>query len=609
MPTATFQKPDQVRAAALKAAVEGWTPSPVAPAWGDADVRRVLEGLESKYGYATPQSISRFAQLVNAYRSKREEALRLADADPIRHAYVPDQWRTACEVMKEFDVLLLLGGVRAMKSNFAAWNCMSHMIEMESEPVNPFTTDVYLSFQANRKISVDQQQTLVKNWLPIEKRKVKTDKVDTRFEVGRGFANDGLFYFESGRPWRFATYEMDVASFQGISVHRLWFDELFDRKWLDKLYARIRTVKGRVIITVAPLMGMNPLVSALTSDLDIIETKPCEFFPDEGLFPGCRHGEVPFIARSNAASEFQAAVMWFHTNLNPFEDWPDYRVKYRGRTQSAILKELYGVVTDLAGPVFDGLNESAHLVDDEDIPADATSILVADGAPARRWAMLIGCIDLLGDVYIFDEFPRKNVGWWVIPDETTRGKPKPEGIQGPGQFPGQPLDVYRLAMMNLEGARLNDDGQWDLTDFHPARHNIMDPRFAAIQRSEAELYITYRDYLAQRHTDSKGLEYPPRHFVPAPDDRVNNRVQLIQDYLTYDHSMPIGPNNRPKLRIHRRCQNLWRCLQYYHNKSDKEPAKDFIDCLGYMLVSIKSGIRHNHNRFDHYSRGIAGAKR
>ena len=53
-------------------------------------------------------------------------------ADPFRYGYEPDHWKAAEEFLKENDELLISGGNRSSKTEFAAKYCVKRLMEQES---------------------------------------------------------------------------------------------------------------------------------------------------------------------------------------------------------------------------------------------------------------------------------------------------------------------------------------------------------------------------------------------------------------------------------------------------------------------------------------------
>ena len=49
-------------------------------------------------------------------------------ADPFRYGYEPDHWKAAEEILKENDELLISGGYRSSKTEFAAKYCVKRSI-------------------------------------------------------------------------------------------------------------------------------------------------------------------------------------------------------------------------------------------------------------------------------------------------------------------------------------------------------------------------------------------------------------------------------------------------------------------------------------------------
>ena len=60
---------------------------------------------------------------------KREELIRLEKGDPYRYGFEPEHWKDADELWEGVNELLIQGGNRAGKSEFAAKRIVQMMVE------------------------------------------------------------------------------------------------------------------------------------------------------------------------------------------------------------------------------------------------------------------------------------------------------------------------------------------------------------------------------------------------------------------------------------------------------------------------------------------------
>ena len=64
-----------------------------------------------------------------AYWEKREEAIKLEKDDPYRHGFELDTWKRADDQLKTHSEILVMGGNRAGKSEWAAKRVVQSLVE------------------------------------------------------------------------------------------------------------------------------------------------------------------------------------------------------------------------------------------------------------------------------------------------------------------------------------------------------------------------------------------------------------------------------------------------------------------------------------------------
>ena len=72
---------------------------------------------------------------------------------------------------------------------------------------------------------------------------------------------------------------------------------------------------------------------------------------------------------------------------------------------------------------------------------------------------------------------------------------------------------------------------------------------------------------------------------PAPGVEIESGIAAINNALSWDDTQPMTDENRPKLFVSDRCENLISCMLEYSGQSRGEHFKDYIDTLRYLMVS------------------------
>ena len=96
---------------------------------------------------------------------EREELIRLERFNPYYHGYEPDHWGKADRLREEGSELLILGGNRSGKSEYAAKAVVKTLVEYEESNV--------ICMHTTASTSVEQQQALVWKYLPKEWKTAK----------------------------------------------------------------------------------------------------------------------------------------------------------------------------------------------------------------------------------------------------------------------------------------------------------------------------------------------------------------------------------------------------------------------------------------------------
>jgi hypothetical protein len=74
-------------------------------------------------------------------------------------------------------------------------------------------------------------------------------------------------------------------------------------------------------------------------------------------------------------------------------------------------------------------------------------------------------------------------------------------------------------------------------------------------------------------------------FTPAAGLRLEEGVNIINDWFSYDQNQPISVVNQPKLYISEDCINtIWCIREWTGLDGEKGASKDPVDCMRYLAV-------------------------
>ena len=100
---------------------------------------------------------------------KREEIIRLEEADPFRFGWEPKHWTHSQELLAKSDELAIFGGNRSGKTEFCAKEAVKAMLNIPKARV--------WCFHTTHQSSLQVQQPAVYKYLPVEYKNIKRSKV------------------------------------------------------------------------------------------------------------------------------------------------------------------------------------------------------------------------------------------------------------------------------------------------------------------------------------------------------------------------------------------------------------------------------------------------
>jgi len=499
----------------------------------------------------------------------REQRIRAEVTDPYRYGTELTAWPDADGLLDRQNELLILGGNRAGKTEYAAkriaqafvgTDLSGNMPAWVREKTGKRGINIWC-LHTTHMTSVSMQQNVFHKYLPQELKEAKRSRhTQVSWTQKNGFSDNTAVY--NGNQIWFLNYSQDIKVVEGGEVDFVWCDELVPADWLETLRYRLVTRNGKLIVTFTPILGYTQVVKEFISTSKIKTWKESELLPNNNVI-GVPAGNMPYTAESVYGKH---GCIWFHSKLNPYNNWERMKQTLKTRSTHDIKIRAYGWAEQTAGsqfPLFGDVNIFHEPI--STLVVSGTNYMVADPAGARNWFMLWARVDEHGIIWVYREFPDASYGEWAVPSEKADGKPGPAQRQGAGRGVNEYTELI-----------------WDLETHADKREEIaeryIDPRSAGSETVSKEGGLTLLDLLADA-TD-------PLDFIPSVAVTVDERVLIINDLLCYDREKPLdAATNHPRLMVHADCQNLIYSLREWTGADGQKGAtKDPIDALGYLVV-------------------------
>ena len=491
-----------------------------------------------------------------AYLKKREELIAQESADPFRNGYIPPVWRRASELLEKHREILVLGGNRSGKTEWAAKEVIKTMYNKPGA--------VVWCFSLTAANSVELQQPRVWKYLPPEWRNARKSQVTAiSYTIKNGFS-ESKFVAPNSAQCIFRNYSQDPSTLEGGEVDMVWMDEAMGAlDVLNTIRFRLVDRNGKLAVTFTPVQGWTPIVADYLAGAKDVVTVDAELLPRkdvEGRVVG--HEQVP-IEQINPKGR---PIVYFHTKLNPWAGWPRMKKELQSETREKILERAYGIPTKAHSGRFPLFNPKVHVIRHSEIP-NGTRYHWVDPASGKNWSMLWTVFDPAGRIIIYREWPSQTdyiegvgyAGEWALPD----GK-KLDGRAGPAQEDfGFGLQRYKEEILRVEGGEEIFE-RW------------MDSRYGNSKTLGKEAPSTLID-------DMASLDM---FFTATPGDSIDEGVAMINDALSYNPEKPVDARNQPRLYISENCKNTIYALQTYTGADKKLGAvKDWVDLCRYICLS------------------------
>ena len=491
------------------------------------------------------------------YHEAYHRAIENAIADPLKFGFHLEPWKDFDKLLKEYDEVHAYGGNRSSKTTVGARTVVNAALQNKNALI--------LCFAQDATASVRVQQKAVYEWLPAElKQNIKSDKGYIKYSLKNGFTGESLILPGTNSTIAFHTYSQflnNPGKFEGVEVGSpdpvytnvgIWLDEyLLGPDLVDTLRFRLATRDAKMILTFTPIDGITEFLNGYISGAETLESRYVDRFPNVTQ-------NVPYIQR---ATKRDAAMIYFHSDRNPFGGPERLERDLKGRDRDEILTRFYGVPVKMMTGQFPMFKRSINVMPHDDmmqiVRADSrvTRYMIVDPAPSKRWFVTWIAVADDDAWYVYREWPDKSYGDWA--EIGDKGKSR----QGAASKPdGRGIRQYVELFQELEnGEKIHE--------------RLIDPRMGATPRQIEEGTTT----IIQQ------LEEEGCIVLPAPGGQRINGISYLHGLMSYNDKLPIDSVNRPKFYVSDRCeQTIDSLLNYTASEAvDKDAWSDPIDTLMY----------------------------
>lgn len=504
------------------------------------------------------------------WHKSHEEAIVSAANEPLKHGFDLKGWNRIKWGMSNYNEVLALGGNRSGKTTGCAKIVMQAVTE---------STDGHIvCFSQNEDTSIKVQQAAIWEMMPREfKKKTKGIEGYINFSMQNGFTAKSFIFPDTRTRVDFKTYtqfsnnqsilegfEFGFSKPTGFNVGA-WLDEyLGDATLVDTLRFRLATRNSSMLIGFTPIDGYTPFIGDYAKGAETLETREAELLNNRKL------------PVKQYSPNRDAAIIYLHSDENPFGGYDRIKKDLRGRSDEQILVRAYGYpvrsITALL-PKFsttvnvltDEPNKYGHKLPDIRDRRRYTIYQVVDPAGARNFVSLWAAVDSQGYVYIIKEWPdRDSYGEWA-----TFGDPKWK--YGPASKKiGYDVKGYADLFKEIE----QDMGV-------VAHERIGDSRyFARENENNVDLFQSFSDY--------------DMDFIPSSGQMEKDGIVALDEWFEYNEDGDIDLANRPRCYISSECGNLIDSLiNYQSNGKADEALKDFFDLIRYLRMA-NGGLGPDH---------------
>lgn len=589
--------PEELQATELLALLQV-TPHPVVAAPAAAQVVALLR---------QPDGKAKLIQLVD----ERRKLIERMKKHPLRAGWKPKCWEDANELIERYRRLLVLGGNRSTKTEYAAWRVVDKMVAKPKQE--------WAFFHSSSDSSIRLQQPRIYKYLPPEWRDLGKvgNAINVSYTIKNGFS-DNVFILPNGSRGYFFNYLQDPRVLEGYEFDGAWCDELVPLEFIEALDFRLTTRKGELLITFTPVTGYTPTVGRYVAGAKIVDSRPSPLLPNKNV-KDCPAGRMPYILESPGR---KGAVICFFTEWNLFNPYEELVRQLAGDSDGKVKMRAYGWVDKMTGTAFpkfgevnivtvgrewqnlklpwveNGIVPSKPWQPTEQRPAlypslpkAGTNYRFADpGAFRKNWVIKwFRCGAEPQHAFIYREWPDwATHGAWAEPGSAER----PDGKPGPAQRSefGRTILDYKKLILESEGWVWDErEGAWNGTKAEVIFESYIDPRMGGAEVPSAEEGTSIISMMADEQRDRDGrIIGPSMIWLPAPGTRVHDGMEILSGLFGYDNEKPVTINNCPTIYVCEQCaQSIYAFREYTGLDGEKGALKDIVDPDRYFA---KSGV-------------------
>jgi hypothetical protein len=546
-------------------------------------------------------------------------------------------------------MLLILGGNRSGKSEYAAKRCMEMLCRKED-------ANVYPMHMSNPR-SVRDQQPLFWKYMPPEWKVQKaTETTYIKFKQKTGFS-EGSFITPIGSECAFLNYMQDRdTALEGLEADLTAPDELIPPDWIETLSFRLATRAGVAIITFTPVNGYTPSVKIFCDGAKVAMESIGYLLPTDGgdraeaaaLGLSAReYQDLLIAAEQKTAARVPAsrpedcfawidedgksgappdadlaqrtfekvprvlkcvdgnkAVVCFHSSDNPYGNPKEVVSQLRSKGTVWIRERFYGRTDKTISGMFPKFTRKVHVIRAQDIPParECQNYMICDPASNRNFFMGWLRLSKVGKVYLYREWPGRYhlpgigvPGPWTIPSGKKEGLN--DGARGEAQGPfGFGLLRYKFEIARLEGwsdwktwkqsAGSREDGLPDDEDLADWEESRDDDEIMEERLIDSRAASAPRVENDRPVTLQTDFDDIGLHFGLTPGSDINEGVSRINSALDYDGDGNMTFFNSPDLYISEECENIIYSMENWLNvDGDKGACKDPVDILRYFFTA------------------------
>jgi len=213
----------------------------------------------------------------------RENRIKVEQDDPYRYGTELQAWPDADNILNTHNELLILGGNRAGKTEYAAKRIAQAFVGTDlSGNMPPWVQEKAKKRGINiwclhttHMTSASMQQNVFQKYLPKELKEAKRSKHTQLSWTQKNGFSDNTAVYQGNQIW-FLNYSQDIKVVEGGEVDFVWCDELVPSDWLETLRYRLVTRNGKLIVTFTPILGYTQTVKEFISTSKIKTWKESE---------------------------------------------------------------------------------------------------------------------------------------------------------------------------------------------------------------------------------------------------------------------------------------------------------------------------------------------